>query len=303
MTDGDQNWGVDDQTGAAQEIALLFRRSGLWGSFAAKNLDTGERIELRADRSMPLASVAKLPAALVVLDRFATGDLDPAMQVDLSSADRVPGPTGIASLEFDVRMALGDLVRLSLAVSDNAAADALFAVCPPREVTQALRAWGVRGITLRHPMRAIHQALLDLGNRQLALELTVQAGSRGGGHPVSQLDAERANAASADALVHLLERIWNDDIAASGVTATLRERMGHQVGRMRMGPDLETDAASFRSKTGTFLNLRHEAGVLETEGQRVAVVALTASRVPSFAQPEAEAAIGQAARWATDALL
>ncbi|MDN5724882.1 MAG: class A beta-lactamase-related serine hydrolase [Propionibacteriales bacterium] len=302
MTDLD--WETDElATPVTRDIAQLLRRSGLWGGFDAANLDTGERIELRPDRLMPMASVAKLPAALVVLDRFATGRIDPATPVDLLPADRSPGPTGVSSLEHPVQMAYGDLVRQSLAVSDNAAADALFEVCPPREVTRQLRAWGIRGLTLRHPMRAIHQAMQDFGDPQVALELTVQAGTDGGGHPISELDARRANAGSAQALVHLLKRVWNDDIGAPGVAATLRERLGHKAGRIRMYPDLVTDAVAFRSKTGTFLNLRHEVGVVETEGQRIAVAALTASLVPAFVQPEAEAAIGQSARWAVEALL
>ena len=64
-----------------------------------------------------------------------------------------------------------------------------------------------------------------------------------------------------------------------------------------------SDDVTLASKTGTFLDLRHEAGVVELAGgDRFAVVALTRSEVPATEQLEADFAIGHAARVCVDAL-
>jgi beta-lactamase class A len=67
--------------------------------------------------------------------------------------------------------------------------------------------------------------------------------------------------------------------------------------RHRLGPDFASDASKWSSKTGTLLNLRHEAGVVEhDDGTSYAVVALTESRVPAATQPAAEAQMSRVAR-------
>ena len=71
----------------------------------------------------------------------------------------------------------------------------------------------------------------------------------------------------------------------------------------RLAPDFATGAARWASKTGTFLNLRHEVGVVEhIDGTRFAVAALTESRVPIATQPVAEQTLGHIARTLHDTI-
>jgi beta-lactamase class A len=79
--------------------------------------------------------------------------------------------------------------------------------------------------------------------------------------------------------------------------------------RHRLAVELVSDEVRVRSKTGTFLDLRHEAGVVERgtgdatgRGERIAVAVLTRSSVPAAVQMEADLAIGHAARLAVEAL-
>jgi beta-lactamase class A len=73
--------------------------------------------------------------------------------------------------------------------------------------------------------------------------------------------------------------------------------------RHRLAPDFSSDASRWSSKTGTVLNLRHEAGVVEhDDGAVLAVTALTQSAVPAAAQPAAEAVMGRVARALHDRL-
>lgn len=73
--------------------------------------------------------------------------------------------------------------------------------------------------------------------------------------------------------------------------------MADGVLQRRLGPDFISDATAWASQSGTLLNLRHDAGVVEHEdGETYAVVALTESTVPAVAQPAVDALIGRVAR-------
>lgn len=290
----------------ARDIRTDWARTGLSGGFWARDLATGREFGFAPDRLLPLASVIKLPLALVAFDEIVAGRLDPAESVRFDPETATRGPSGISLFAHPAQIAVADLILQSLSVSDNAAADALFDRLPPELVTSRLRAWHCAGITIRHPIRELNQAVTELvgDDRQLALELTVRASTRGGGHAVPQLDPHRANSGSCRALVDLLHRIWTDSIADPAATALLRDAMSHQLRQLRLGAELISDLTTVRSKTGTLLNLRHEAGVVETSaGERIAIAALTNSSIPAFVQPEAEWAIAQVARTAVDGLL
>ncbi|WP_051426279.1 serine hydrolase [Jiangella gansuensis] len=289
----------------AHEIERDWAGTGLRGSLYALNIDTGEDLGFDAHVPYVLASVSKVPLALVVLDLAARGRLDLAEQLELRPETRTPGPTGVSVFRHPTRVALEDLLYLTLAVSDNAAADALFELVPPEEVTRTLQAWGCEGIVVRHPMRRLYDAVAAVApdDPVLALELAVRATTEGGGHVLPTLDVAAATSGTAAGMVGLLARVWTDAVSVPAATGRLRELMGHQVNRQRMVSELASDAVTVRSKTGTFLNLRLEAGVVETSTKdRIAVAAFTASTVPARSQPEADRAIGRAARAAVDVL-
>ncbi|RIQ34163.1 serine hydrolase [Jiangella rhizosphaerae] len=289
----------------AHDIRADWARTGLRGALYARNVDTGEDLGFDVHVPYALASVSKLPLALVVLDLIAAGELDPAQPVDLVPGQSTPGPTGAALFRHPSRIALEDLLLLMLSVSDNAAADAVFALVPPERVTATLQGWGCEGIVVRHPMRLLYEAAAAVApdDPVLALELAVRATTDGGGHVLPTLDVAAATSGTAAGLVSLVERIWTDDVSVPAATARLRELLGYQVNRNRMTSELAGDSVTVASKTGTFLNLRHEAGMVTTSaGDRIAVAALTASTVAARSQPEADRAIGRAARAAVDVL-
>lgn len=178
----------------------------------------------------------------------------------------------------------------------------MFELIPPERVTRTLQAWGCDGIVVRHPMRRLHEAAAEVGDPALALELAVRA-TTGGGHLLPSLDIAAATHGTAAGVVSLLTRVWTDGVSVPPATARLRELLGHQVSRHRFSSELTADSLTLHSKSGTFLNLRHEAGVVTTAtGDRIAVAALTASTVAAASQPEADRAIGRAARAAVDVL-
>lgn len=289
----------------ATDISRDWARTGLSGGFLARHLDSGDELGFDLHRVLPLASVVKVPIALVVLDRIARGVLDPGRPVQLHPARRTPGPSGVSLFAHPTTVAVRDLVTLALTISDNAATDALLDLVSPAEVTEQLAAWGHRGLVVRHRIQELHDTVAGLPSTTSAylMDLAILGTAPGGGHPIEQLDPARANAGDAAGLADLLADVWADRVADPRATAELRSALGHQLTRHRFAGELVSDLTTLRSKTGTFLNLRHEAGVCETAyGDRVVIVALTASSVSAVDQPEADAALGAAARAAVEAL-
>lgn len=289
------------------ELRSVLADAGLHGSFLVRDLHTGEEIGLDPDREYPVASLVKVPLALATLDRIHRGELDGATMI-LVPPGRVdtPGPTGVTRFRHPAHIALDDLLYLAVSISDNSAADALFALTPPPQVLDTLHRLGVRGLTVRHPMSVLSDTLVEQlspGQADVAHELAIRAGTDGRGHRIPQLDLARANTGTARAFADLLEAIWHPTRLAEPVGRRLRELLAANVHRQRLAPDFTSDASTWSSKTGTLLNLRHETGVVEhADGQRYAVVVLTESTVPAVNQTAAEAAMAHVARALRDRL-
>lgn len=281
--------------------------AGLRGSFLVRDLDSCEEIGTDTDVVYPIASLVKVPLAIATLERIARGELDPATPVHVTPGRiTTPGPTGISRFRHPTTVALEDLLYLSTSVSDGVAADALFALTPPTQVTAELRRLGFDGIAVRHLMGDLTDTPAErLGpvDSHLAHSLAIGAATPGHGNLVPQLDVARANAGSARSFVNLLQGIWRPSSVHPASAARVRELMGDNILRHRLAPDFTSDASRWSSKTGTLLNLRHEVGVVEhADGQTFAVAALTESHVPAVHQPGTEAVMAHVARTLRDHL-
>jgi beta-lactamase class A len=284
-----------------RELRGVLADAGLSGSFLVRDLSTGEEIGIDPDVEVPVASLVKVPLAVAVLDRIHDGRIDGSTMIDVAPGRITsPGPVGLGRFRHPARVAVEDLLYLSMAISDNAAADALFDLVPPAEVNRTVREAGITGIAVRHRLRDLVETpaeRLGPGDVHLAHSLAIGSRTAGRGHPVPQLDVSRANAGSGRAFVDLLAALWTPSRLPADVTARVRRLMGENVIRHRLAPDFGSDAAKWSSKTGTLLNLRHEVGVVEhDDGGTFAVAALTESSVPAVIQPAAEALMAQVAR-------
>ncbi|QHA08647.1 serine hydrolase [Streptomyces broussonetiae] len=289
---------------AAEAIAADWAALGMRGSFLAQNLDTGEQLGFDIKELMPLASVVKVPLALVVLDRIAAGELDPARPVTLDPAQRSVGPTGLAAFRYPVTVAVGDLLLSMLSVSDNAAADALLDLVPEADVDARLRAWGCGDLRMRHRMNHMYECAAGAAGNDFSLALELAIRDEGTDrHTIASLDPTRANVGSAAALLDLLRRVWCDEISVPAATAEVRRLMGLQVFTQRLASELRADTLRWSGKTGTFLHLRHEVGVVEAEsGDRVAIAALTRAGRRAGVAADVDLAIGAAGRAAFEVL-
>lgn len=294
-----------DATRVRHQAERALAAAGLTGSFFVRDLDNDISVGIDEDVELPIASVVKLPLAAAVLDAVHHGSIDPARTVALDPAHRTPGPTGTCRFRHPATIAVEDLLYLAIAISDDTAADALFSLIPPDRVTRWLSDAGVPGVHVRHRIGELHDSIArrtDSRDLSVLHKLVVAAERTGAPSPIPQLDPAQANAGSAKALADLLALIWRDE--DSPASEQLRMLLEQNLVRHRLAPDFASDRSRWFSKTGSFLNLRHEAGVVEHEsGRRIAVVALTRSSVPASAQPAAEAAIGRCARMLHDHVL
>ncbi len=283
------------------------RDGGLHACLLVRDLHTGEELGIDPDTPLPSASLVKVPLALATVERVRRGELDGATMLDVRPGRiTTPGPTGLSRFRHPARIAIDDLLYLSTCLSDGIAADALFALTPPAQVTDFLHEHGLRGITVRHVTGELSDTPVerfDAAQAHLALSLAIDAGTGGRGHRVPQLDTTRANTGSARAWVDLLQALWTPSRIHPEVAERVRDLMAHNVLRHRLAPDFSSDATTWSSKTGTLLNLRHEIGVVEhADGQAYAIAVLTESLVPASTQPGAEALMAQVARTLRDHL-
>lgn len=281
--------------------------AGLRGSVLVRDLHTGREVALDADEDHPIASLVKVPLAVATLTRVHARQLDGATRLTVPpGAMTIAGPIGLSRFRHPAEVAVDDLLYLSTSCSDSTAADALFGLTPPGQVADVLAGLGLRGIGVRHTMGALTRTPMEAlpsADAHLAHSLAIGGGTPGRGHPVPQLDVTRANAASARALMELLQALWTPSRIDPATAARVRELMRHNVLRHRLAPDLASDASTWSSKTGTLLNLRHEMGVVEhADGAAYGVVVLTESRVSASVQPVAEATMARVARSLRDHL-
>lgn len=291
-----------------RELRRSLDDAGLQGSFLVRDLRSGDELGIEPDLEFPIASLVKVPLAIATLERIRKGELDGARQVLVQPGGITTQgpPAGLSKFRHPARIAIDDLLYLSIAVSDNTAADALFALTPPTQVSALLHALGLHGIAVRHLIRELDTTpvgRLDPTDAHLAHFLAIEAGTAGRGHRIPQLDVTLANSASARALMELLQALWTPSAIDTKVSAHARALMADNVLRQRLAPDFTSDVSKWSSKTGTLLNLRHEIGVVEhADGQIFGVVVLTESSVPASNQPGAEALMAQVARTLRDQL-
>lgn len=290
-----------------RDLREMLDDGGLHGSFLVRDLHTGEEIGIDPDVELPVASLVKVPLALATLERVRRGELDGATEITVQPGRiTTPGPTGLSRFRHPARVAVDDLLYLSTSISDGTAADALFELTPPAQVAAILREFGLDGLHVRHLLRDLSDTPAERfgpADIHLAHALAIDAGTGDRGHPVAQLDVARANTGTARAYVDLLAALWTPSAIHPTVAERVRGLMGDNLMRHRLAPDFSTDASTWSSKTGTLLNLRHEAGVVEhADGRQFAIAVLTASRVPAATQPGADALMAQVARALRDHL-
>ncbi|MBA9003877.1 serine hydrolase [Thermomonospora cellulosilytica] len=288
----------------AARIERAFRDAGVVGCLAAIDVDDEtRRVEVRADEPVVIASVLKVPLLVAFYRQVAAGRIDPAEQVTLRPDERTAGPTGIGMLRDEVRMSLRDLAAMMITISDNAAADALFARVGADTVNAVLDELGLHRTRVPGGCRELFDTLLvdaGVGGMDELWAVLDEPGLLG---RLRALDPARTACGTPAEIARLFAAIWRDEAAPPAECAQMRRIFGLQVWPHRLASGFPFDDVRVGGKTGTLPTIRNEAGVVEyPDGGRYAVAVFTRSLSTAAVLPQADAVIGTAARLAVEHL-
>jgi beta-lactamase class A len=130
-------------------LDALVSQTGADLALAAMNLTTGEEIARNAERSMPTASVFKLPLLVEVFRQAATGTLDLDERITLRAEDVVMGSGILRDFGPGLQPTLRDLAMMMVIVSDNSASNLLLdRVGGPQRVNATMRDLGLPSIVV-----------------------------------------------------------------------------------------------------------------------------------------------------------
>jgi beta-lactamase class A len=285
-------------------IAAAFADAGVEGWLHAVDIDApGREIGLRPDEPVVLSSVFKLPLLVELWHQVDAGLLSATAPVDLAPAARTSGPTGVAAMRDPVRMSVRDLAQLMIGVSDNAAADALFDLVGEVSVNARLDVLGLDATRVVGCCRDLFSAMEQDAGTDEPDELALRLADPDVRARLRVLDPGRTSRSTPRQMTALLGAIWCDAAASPTACAEMRRALALQVWPHRLASGFPSDDVRVSGKTGTLPGVRNEVGVVERpDGRRFAVAVFTRTDSPAFLLPQADAAIGRAARVAVDAL-
>ena len=111
--------------------------------YAVRNLDTGERLDYRADETFPTASLIKVPILVTVFDLVAKGQLSLDDPLTLLPIDKVGGSGQLQFLHPGMSLTVRDAAWLMSTLSDNTATNLLLDRVAIRRVWEKMEALGL----------------------------------------------------------------------------------------------------------------------------------------------------------------
>lgn len=288
---------------APDAIGQAFDTAGVSGWLHAVDLDSGAEVDVGADEPVVLASVFKV-AVLVALYRAADAGrlrLDDRVKI---AGDRTTGVTGIGAMVDDVELSLRDLALLMVSVSDNAATDAVVDQLGLDAVGRTVADLGLERTAVVASCADQLAALSDdfthsgLPVAQALGDPAVLASFR-----VLDPTAPTTNRGTARDTTRLLTSIWRDEAASAEACREMRRLLTLQVCRHRLASGFPEAGYRVAAKSGMFMTVRAEAGVVEgPDGGRYAVAVFARCTRAELLDPAADAVLGVAARLAVDQL-
>jgi len=208
----------------------------------AKDLRTGACVRVNASSRIPLLSVVKLPVALLVLEGVDQGRWSLETPITLLAQDMHPrGELGDRYPRGGGPVRLYRLLNLMLTRSDNTAADALMRlVGGPLAVTRWLEQHEIRNLRVDRTERGLGNDWYGLapdadtmGSAEEIRELRAQVAGAVHDSAARAMLSDPRDTGTAEACVHLLERLWRGELLSPAMTDTLKATLA----RCRTAPN------------------------------------------------------------------
>jgi beta-lactamase class A len=111
--------------------------------YSVRNLDTGERLELRGDETFPTASLIKVAILVTLYDLAEKGQISLDDPLTLLKIDQVPGSGVLQFMHPGMTLSVRDAAVLMSILSDNTATNLLLDKIAIRRVWQKMEALGL----------------------------------------------------------------------------------------------------------------------------------------------------------------
>ncbi|GAA2333757.1 class A beta-lactamase-related serine hydrolase [Streptomyces kunmingensis] len=260
-------------------------------------------VTLDADEAVLMGSLYKVPLMVAYCRQVDAGVLDPLQRITLTPKDRLPGPTGISQLRDEVSMSLRDLVVMMMAISDNAAADAVLRHVGAEAFDDTCRALGLLRTRLNNGAAGTFDRLMELTGAASVDAAMARIADNDQAAPPGVYDPSWVASTTPAEMARLLRGIWTDTAASPAGCAFIRRTMQLQPWRHRLAAGFPYDDVAVYGKTATFGAMRHEAGMVRfADGHTYTAVVLTQAARADRSLPRADAVIGAAARRAVEYL-
>jgi beta-lactamase class A len=292
----------------ALALDKIFTDAGCDGTLHVREVHGVGEIGLEPDRPVVAASVIKVPIGLELFCLAEMGDVDLHTQIQISEAERRPGPTGISNFNDDVTLSLGDLAYLMLTISDNTATETVLNTIGLARINDRLRALSLTGTVMENTVQELLDSVgRDMGfrdwtelERALKGELGPEAKSRGSSTErflaCAALDPLRATRTTPREMTTLLSVIWRDEAASVTVCSRLRRIMADQLTRERLASGFPHGVLVSAKSGSLFGVVRNEIGVVEfPDGKQYAIGVFTRAHAPYVGAAQINSAIGRAA--------
>ena len=280
-----------------ESVARALDRAGATAAWHVLDIDSGAEVGERSDELVVTASTYKTGVLLELNRQAAAGELSLTDRVTVPATRRTPGGTGVSAMLDDVELSVRDLAFWMMCVSDNTATDVLQEMVGTERVNKMFADLGLASTYLEGDCDHLISTLIeDAGPYWPGTpSLTPEEISR-----CRSLNPAQTNRTTPREAAHLLRLIWTDAAAPPEACAEVRRIMGLQVWPHRLSSAFG-DGIKVSGKTGTFIGIRNEIGVVEyPDGGRYAAAVFVTTEDLAWHKPEADAVIGTVAKLAIE---
>lgn len=274
------------------------------------HLETGASAGLNAAAPFPMASVYKLPVAVVVLARVDAGELALEREVEVLPGEQRRTASRIDPFPPGTKVSIGTLLDDMLTASGNTACDVLLRVLGgPRAVDAWLAAHGFPGIDVsltELQMAAVSAGVADRVKDgacdHACLDALVAKEPRARRAAAEKaFEADSRNTASPDDLARLLVALGKTELLSPASTVRLLDAMRRcETGDRRIRALLPKGARVF-DKTGTIGRSVNDVGLVSLGGGKGTLAVAVLLKGSEKPYEERERTIAKVAKAAYDA--